>query len=66
MEGVVKWFDNKKGYGFASSEGKDFFLHFREIIAEGYKSLAEGDKIRFEASESGKGPVARQITKIVP
>ena len=49
MTGTVKWFDAAKGYGFISGEdGKDIFVHFSAIVAEGYKSLAEGDKVEFE------------------
>jgi CspA family cold shock protein len=48
-KGTVKWFNNAKGYGFISSEGKkDVFVHFKAIVAEGYKTLNEGDAVEFE------------------
>jgi CspA family cold shock protein len=65
MEGIVKWFSDQKGYGFASSEEKDYFLHYKEILGKGFKTLKAGDKISFESFQSPKGPVAKGITKII-
>jgi cold shock protein len=60
--GVVKWFDNKKGYGFIESEGlEDVFAHFRQINAEGYRSLKPGDEVEFDLVEGQKGLQADNI-----
>jgi CspA family cold shock protein len=55
--GVVKWFNNAKGYGFVTPEngGQDVFVHFSAIDMDGYKSLKEGQKVQFEISEGPKG-----------
>lgn len=62
QNGLVKWFSDAKGFGFIVSEGKDYFIHYKEILADGFKTLKEGDKVRFIASQSPKGPVATQLT----
>jgi CspA family cold shock protein len=61
--GTVKWFNDAKGYGFITPDegGKDIFVHFSAITAEGFKTLAEGAKVEFEASEGQKGPEARNV-----
>lgn len=65
MKGTVKWFDAGKGYGFiTSSEGKDVFVHFSAIQADGYKSLAEGDQVEFEIKEGDRGAQAASVSKI--
>ncbi len=65
MTGTVKWFDAAKGYGFISGEdGKDIFVHFSAIVAEGYKSLAEGDKVEFELKENERGKQADKVVKL--
>lgn len=61
VNGVVKWFNDQKGFGFVSANGKDYFIHFKEIHMQGFKSLKEGDKVSFEPSQSAKGPVATQL-----
>ena len=63
--GTVKWFNDSKGYGFITpDEGtKDLFVHHSNIVGEGYKSLAEGARVEFEAREGTKGPEA---TNVVP
>ena len=62
--GTVKWFNNQKGYGFIAHEGgKDVFVHYSAIGSEGYKSLAEGDKVEFSIEDSDKGPQAVNVTK---
>ncbi len=61
QNGVVKWFSDQKGFGFISSEGKDFFVYFKEISMDGYKSLKQGDKVSFKAVESAKGPMATSV-----
>lgn len=64
QNGLVKWFDEKKGFGFVESQGRDYFIHFKEINMQGFKSLKEGDKVSFEPSQSPKGPVATQLVVV--
>jgi CspA family cold shock protein len=65
IEGTVKWFNESKGFGFLSREGgPDVFVHHSEIRAEGFRTLNEGDKVRFEITESPKGPRAANVTPI--
>jgi cold shock protein len=66
LKGTVKWFNNSKGYGFIGRDdgGSDIFLHYSAITAEGYKSLAEGDRVEFEIVHGPKGPQAANVTKI--
>lgn len=62
--GKVKWFSNKKGYGFIQSEeGKDIFVHYSAIQEEGYRSLTQGQDVEFEISEGPKGPQASNVLK---
>jgi len=62
-EGVVKWFNPVKGYGFITQEeGKDVFVHYSSIDGEGYKSLEEGERVVFEVSEGPKGPMAVNVS----
>ena len=64
-EGVVKWFDVKKGYGFIKrEEGQDLFVHFSSISMEGYKRLNEGDTVQFEVEDTGRGPQAKNVIKL--
>lgn len=64
--GKIKWFSNSKGYGFIEhTEGRDVFVHFSAIKAEGYKTLQEGDEVEFEMVQSEKGPQAANVTKLV-
>lgn len=66
QEGIVKWFNNKKGWGFIQQEGgKDIFVHYSAIRGEGYKSLAEGDRVRFDVEQGEKGPSAVNVEKVV-
>jgi CspA family cold shock protein len=63
-KGTVKWFNGAKGYGFISREtGEDVFVHFKEIIGDGYKSLNEGDAVAFEVTKGPKGLQATGVTK---
>jgi len=63
--GTVKWFSNEKGYGFISREsGEDVFVHHSAIEAEGFRSLAEGDRVEFEVEAGRKGPSATQVRKL--
>lgn len=64
MKGKVKWFNAEKGYGFiVSEEGKEVFVHFSAIIADGYKSLNEGDEVTFEIVDGDRGPLAKDVKK---
>ncbi len=63
-KGTVKWFNEKKGYGFIEQEnGQDIFVHFTSITMPGFKTLAEGDEVNFDIEESDRGPVAKNVTK---
>ncbi|MEE9431849.1 MAG: cold-shock protein [Melioribacteraceae bacterium] len=64
-EGTVKWFNSSKGYGFIEQEGgNDVFVHYQSIVADGYKSLEEGQKVEFTESEGEKGPQATDVKVI--
>jgi cold shock protein len=63
--GTVKWFNDAKGYGFITTEsGTDAFVHYGDILGDGFKSLAEGDQVEFELSQGPKGPKAVKVQKI--
>ena len=63
--GTVKWFNEAKGFGFIEQEnGPDVFAHFRQIKAEGFKTLREGQKVQFTVTEGQKGPQAENIVSI--
>ena len=61
--GIVKWFNDAKGFGFITPDGggKDLFAHFSEIQSGGFKSLAEGQRVEFAVKEGAKGPQATEI-----
>ncbi|MCW8107309.1 cold-shock protein [Alteromonas ponticola] len=63
VTGVVKWFNEDKGFGFLTPNegGKDVFVHFRSIMSEGYKSLAEGQQVQFVIEQGQKGPQAANV-----
>ena len=62
-DGIVKWFNDRKGYGFIEQEdGPDVFVHHTCINAAGFKSLQEGDKVTFDIEEGDKGPSAVNVT----
>ena len=62
--GTVKWFNDSKGYGFISQEnGEDVFVHHTAIQMEGFRSLAEGQKVEFELIDGPKGPQAANVSK---
>jgi CspA family cold shock protein len=63
--GTVKWFDEKKGYGFIEREdGDDVFVHFSAIQQEGFKNLEEGQEVEFEIVEGDRGPQAENVVII--
>jgi cold shock protein len=65
--GKVKWFDNKKGFGFiAQDSGQDVFVHHTCILGEGYKTLNEGEMVTFETLPSDKGLKAQNVQRVSP
>ena len=63
--GTVKWFNDSKGFGFIEQEsGPDVFAHFSNIQGDGFKSLAEGQKVEFDVTDGQKGPQAENIVPI--
>ena len=64
-KGKVKWFNNRKGYGFIEQEdGEDVFVHFSALQEEGFKSLTEGEEVEFEIVEGPKGPQAANVVRL--
>ncbi len=64
-EGIVKWFNDSKGYGFIEQEdGPDVFVHHTGINAAGFRSLNEGDRVTFDIEEGEKGPAAVNVTVV--
>ncbi|HUV59045.1 MAG TPA: cold-shock protein [Desulfatiglandales bacterium] len=64
-EGTVKWFSEKKGYGFIEQEdGQDLFVHYSSIDTSGFKTLSEGQRVRFDVEESDRGLVAKNVTRL--
>jgi CspA family cold shock protein len=64
-KGVVKWFNDKKGYGFISREsGNDIFVHHSSIVSEGFRSLKEGEQVEFSVKQDDKGQAAVDVRKI--
>ncbi|UCG56056.1 MAG: cold shock domain-containing protein [Phycisphaerales bacterium] len=62
LDGTVKWFNPRKGYGFiAAADGRDVFVHYASISGDGYKTLVEGDAVTFEIVEGEKGPRAENV-----
>lgn len=65
VTGTVKWFNDAKGFGFIEQEdGPDVFVHFSAITAEGFKTLAEGQKVEFKVTDGQKGPQAEEVVPI--
>ncbi len=63
-KGIVKWFSEKKGYGFIEQEdGRDIFVHYSSIDMPGFKTLSEGDRVSFDVEENDRGPVAKKVSK---
>ena len=65
--GKVKWFDNKKGFGFiAQQSGQDVFVHYSSILGTGFKTINEGDLVTFEIVATDKGPKAENVQRVQP
>jgi CspA family cold shock protein len=63
--GIVKWFNEKKGFGFIQREdGGDIFVHHSSINMPGFKTLHEGDRVSFDVEETDRGPAAKNVTKL--
>ena len=63
--GTVKWFSDQKGYGFITRDsGGDIFVHHSAIIGQGFRSLAEGERVEFEVGQGRKGPAAANVRKV--
>jgi CspA family cold shock protein len=63
-DGTVKWFDEKKGFGFISSaNGPDIFVHYTNIAGDGFRTLAEGDLVEFDVVKGEKGPKAENVVR---
>jgi CspA family cold shock protein len=61
----VKWFSEKKGFGFIEKEdGEDIFVHYSSINAPGFKTLTEGERVSFDVEEGDRGPVAKNVNKL--
>jgi len=64
-EGIVKWFNDRKGFGFIERQGdKDVFVHHSAINGSGFKTLAEGDQVNFDVEQGAKGPSAQNVTRL--
>jgi CspA family cold shock protein len=64
-EGTVKWFNDRKGYGFIQKdEGGDLFVHHSAISMEGFRTLAEGERVSFEVEDGERGPAAKNVVKL--
>jgi len=64
-EGIVKWFNDQKGYGFIEQKnGEDLFVHYSAIVGSGFRTLAEGDRVSFDVGEGKKGPTAENVRKL--
>ena len=66
VTGTVKWFNDAKGYGFITPENgtKDCFVHHTAIKADGFRSLAEGERVEFDIVDGAKGPAAENVVKV--
>jgi cold shock protein len=63
--GTVKWFNNRKGFGFIQQEdGPDLFVHFSSINSDGYKTLNEGEEVTFEVEDGERGPKAVNVSRV--
>lgn len=66
MQGTVKWFNDAKGFGFITPDdgSKDVFVHHTAISSQGFRSLAEGDRVEFQTEQGPKGPQAKDVKKV--
>ena len=65
VEGTIKWFNSKKGFGFIEQEtGDDVFVHYSAIEMSGFKTLSEGERVQFEVEENDKGLSAKKVLKV--
>lgn len=65
VEGTIKWFNEKKGFGFIQQDnGPDIFVHYSSILGDGFKTLAEGQRVQFDIEDGNKGPKAINVTKL--
>lgn len=64
LKGVVKWFNEAKGFGFIQYNGKDYFAHYKAIEGDGFKTLREGGSVMFNPAQGAKGPQAENIEVI--
>ncbi len=65
MQGKIKWFNSKKGFGFIEQEaGEDVFVHYSAIEMSGFKTLSEGEQVQFEIEENDKGLSAKKVVKV--
>ena len=64
--GKIKWFNENKGYGFINqeSDGKDIFVHYSDIVGDGFRTLSEGEAVEYELADGTKGPHARNVKKV--
>jgi len=63
-DGIVKWFSDKKGFGFIEQEdGTDIFVHYSSLDMDGFKTLAEGERVTFDVEDSDRGPAAKNVKK---
>ena len=65
LNGTVKWFNNAKGWGFIRQDtGPDVFVHYSQIAGDGFRTLREGDVVRFELRDGPKGPLAERVSRV--
>lgn len=65
FNGIVKWFNDRKGYGFIEKEGGgDIFVHYSDIQGFGFRNLLEGERVIFDVEQSHKGPQAKNVTRV--
>lgn len=61
MKGQVKMFNNEKGFGFITANGKDYFVHYTQILTQGFKTLISGQEVEFDVKQTDKGPQAQNV-----